>query len=169
MASIIQLEKWYLDENGDITGWVPQQLHTSDLYSALRTSPLKDCYTGKTNGVQLYSDDGKSAVNGICIEYQYTIPLTQLKQRKVKWQWQGTYNGIIVEFNIENHIQEYKEVERQTLQQIIDIIKKLNEPPTYYPHNFRISEGIVLCQQCGELLSDLKKTTAASSKGCVKL
>jgi hypothetical protein len=158
----ILLEKWHLAENGSITAWVPQKLHTSSLYSALRTSPL---YTGKTNGV--HSDDGRSAVDGLCIEYQYIIPLTQLKQRKVKWQWQGFYEDIILEFGIEQHIYEYTYQEKQTLKQINDIINKLNEPPkAYYPHNFRLSEGVVLCQQCGEFLSDLKTTFR---KGCAKL
>jgi hypothetical protein len=166
------IEKWHLAENGIITAWVPQKLHTSNLYSALRTSPLKPCYTGKTNGIQLYStsDDGISVVDGISIEYEYSIPLTQLKQRKVKWQWQGLYDThLVIEFDIEKHIQEYKDGQSQTLQQINDIIKKLNEPPKteYYPHNFRLSEGIVLCQQCGELLADLKKTTFG--KGCAKI
>jgi hypothetical protein len=157
----IQLEKWHLADNGSITGWVPQKLHTSDLYSALRTSPLKACYTGKTNGIQLHntSDDGFSIVDGLTIEYQYSIPLTQLKQRKVKWQWQGLYNDIIVEFNIEQHIYEYTYEQKQTLKEINDIITKLNEPPKakYLLHNFRLSECIILCQNCGELLADLKK------------
>jgi len=157
----ILLEKWYLAENGSITAWVPQKLHTSNLYSGLRTSPLKPCYTGKTYSSHLYSTsvDGHSVVDGLSIEYEYCIPLTHLKQRKVKWQWQGYYANILVEFGIEQHIQEHKTDQRQTLQQIIDIIKKLNEPPKapHRSHNFRLSEGIVLCQQCGEFLVDLKK------------
>ena len=162
MTSTIQLEKWYLAENGDISAWVPQKLHTSKLYSGLRTSQLKPCYTGKTNGIQQYktSVDGLSVVDGIAIEYQYIIPLTQLKQRKVKWQWQGLYdNEHVVEFNIEQHMQEYKEEVRQTLKEINDIIAKLNEPPKvkHLLHNFRLSEGVVLCQQCGEFLTVLKK------------
>jgi hypothetical protein len=158
------VEKWHLAENGSITAWVPQKLHTSSLYSALRTSPLKPCYTGKTNGVN--STEGQPQTDDI--EYEYTIPLTELKQRKVKWQWQGIYEDVIVEFGIEQHIYEYTYQEKQTYKQINDIINKLNEPPkAYYPHNFRLSEGVVLCQQCGEFLSDIKKTTFR--KGCAKL
>jgi hypothetical protein len=158
MTSTIQLEKWYLAENGDISAWVPQKVHTSELYS----SQLRPCYTGKTNGIQQYSTsaDGLSVVDGIAIEYQYIIPLTQLKQRKVKWQWQGLYNNaIVVEFNIELHMQEYKQEQRQTLKEINDIITKLNEPPKakHMLHHFRVSEGHVLCQHCGEFLADLKK------------
>jgi len=152
----ILLEKWHLAANGDITAWVPQVLHNSKPYAE-----LKACYTGRTYGSQVYdiSIDGLNAVNGISIDYEYCIPLTHIKQRKVKWQWQGLYdNKVVIEFNIEQHIQEtnHKAVQMQTLKELIEIITKLNEPK-YRLHNFRLSEGIVLCQHCGELLADLKK------------
>ena len=157
----ILIKKWHLASNGNITIWVPHNKHNSVTYE-----PLNACYTGHTNG---YSTE-----NGIMVDYEYTIPLTQLKKRKVKWQWQGLYTNkndkdLIVEFNIEQHIQEEiysKPDQRQSLKEINDIINKLNEPPNYIPHNFRLSEGIVLCQQCGELLADLK--TTALGKGCAK-
>jgi hypothetical protein len=161
--STILIKKWHLAGNGNITTWVPHNKHNSKTYA-----PLNACYTGHTNG---YSTE-----NGIMVDYEYTIPLTQLKQRKVKWQWQGLYTNkndkdIIIEFNLEQHVQEEitsKPDQMQSLKEINDIINKLNEPPKtiYVPHNFRISEGIVLCQHCGELLSELKKTSPG--KGCMK-
>ena len=159
----ILLEKWYLGADGCITAWVPHILHTSKLYAALRTSPLKDCYTGKTHGSHVYETtiDGLSAVNGITVEYEYSIPLTNLKQRKLKWQWQGLYKNMVIDFNLEQHIQETNghHDQNQTLKEITDIIAKLNEPPKvkYQLHHFRVSEGLVLCQHCGEFLADLKK------------
>ncbi len=155
----ILIKKWHLAANGNITTWVPHNKHNSMTYA-----PLNACYTGHTNG---YSTD-----NGIMVDYEYTIPLTQIKKRKVKWQWQGLYTNkndkdLIVEFNIEQHIQEEiysKPDQRQTLKEINDIINKLNEPiqKKYQPHNFRLSEGIVLCQQCGEFLTELKKANLPS-------
>ena len=158
ISKTILIEKWHLAANGNITTWVPHSKHNSVTYAALNT-----CYTGHTNG---YSTE-----NGIMVDYEYTIPLTQLKQRKVKWQWQGLYKDIIIEFNLEQHVQEEitsKPDQIQSLKEINDIINKLNEPPKaiYIPHIFRISEGTVLCQHCGELLSDLKKTSPG--KGCMK-
>ncbi len=160
----ILIKKWHLAPSGNITTWVPHNKHNSVTYA-----PLNACYTGHTNG---YSTE-----NGIMVDYEYTIPLTQIKKRKVKWQWQGLYTNkndkdLIVEFNIEQHIQEEmysKPDQRQSLKEINDIINKLNEPiqQKYQPHNFRLSEGIVLCQQCGELLSDLKIT--AIGKGCTRI
>ena len=158
----ILIKKWHLAPNGNITTWVPHTIHNSVTYA-----PLIKCYTGHTNG---YSTE-----NGIMVDYEYTIPLTQIKKRKVKWQWQGLYTkndkDLIVEFGIEQHIQEEfysKPDQNQTLKEINDIIDKLNEPiiKKYQPHNFRLSEGIVLCQHCGELLADLK--TTALGKGCAK-
>ena len=159
----IFIKKWHLAANGNITTWVPHNKHNSVTYE-----PLSACYTGHTNGY--------STGNGIMVDYEYTIPLTQLKQRKVKWQWQGLYTNkndkdIIIEFNLEQHVQEEitsKPDQMQSLKEINDIINKLNEPPKaiYIPHNFRISEGIVLCQHCGGLLSELKAT--GLGKGCVK-
>ena len=161
----ILVGKWHLAENGTLSAWIPHTQHVSQAYL-----PLKACYTSQTKSSHLYDvHDGISIVDGITIEYAYTIPLTQLKQRKVKWQWQGLYGDLVVEFNIEQHEQEdinSKPEQRQSLKDINDIIAKLNAEK-YVPHNFRISEGIVLCQHCGELLSDLKKTTF--SKGCAKL
>jgi hypothetical protein len=150
----ILLEKWYLADNGTITCWIQQHHYSYNI--------LKPCYSGKTNGFQIYgtSADGHSVVDGLGIEYEFIIPLTQLKQRKVKWQWQGLYNNtLMIHFNIEQHIQESKHEQRQTLKEINDIISKLNEPPKakYILHNFRLSEGIVLCQHCGEFLTELKK------------
>ena len=160
----IQVGKWHLAENGTLSAWIPHTQHVSQAYS-----PLKSCYTNQTKSSHLYDVlDGISVVDGITIEYAYTIPLTQLKQRKVKWQWQGLYGDVVIEFNIEQHEQEdinSKPEQRQSLKDINDIIAKLNAEK-YVPHNFRISEGIVLCQHCGELLSDLKKTTGG--KGCAK-
>jgi hypothetical protein len=156
---IILLEKWHLHANGTINAWVSHSLHHLKYYESLNA-----CYTGRTYGRQAENST-------ILIEYEYTIPLTQLKQRNVKWQWQGIYSDdIIVEFNIEQHIQEYPEYkpeQAQSLKEITAIISKLNEPvkEIYIPHNFRISEGVVLCQHCGELLSDLKTTF---KKGCAK-
>ena len=159
----ILIKKWHLAANGNITTWVPHNKHNSKTYA-----PLNACYTGHTNG---YSTE-----NGIMVDYEYTIPLTQLKQRKVKWQWQGLYTNkndkdIVIEFNIEQHVQEEitsKPDQMQSLKEINDIINKLNEPPKaiYIPHNFRISEGTVLCQHCGGLLSELKAT--GLGKGCMK-
>jgi len=159
----ILIKKWHLAPNGNITTWVPHTIHNSVTYA-----PLNKCYTGHTNGY--------STANGIMVDYEYTIPLTQIKKRKVKWQWQGLYTNkndkdLIVEFNIEQHIQEEiysKPDQMQSLKEINDIINKLNEPvqKKYQPHNFRLSEGIVLCQQCGEFLSDLKTTFG---KGCANL
>ncbi len=154
----ILIKKWHLAANGHITSWVPHSKHNSVNYA-----PLNKCYTGHTNG---YSTE-----NGIMVDYEYTIPLTQIKKRKVKWEWQGLYKDLIIEFNLEQHIQEEmysKPDQNQTLKEINDIINKLNEPiiKRYQPHNFRISEGIVLCQHCGELLADLK--TTALGKGCAK-
>ena len=159
---VIQVEKWHLAENGSLTAWIPHTQHVSQEYLSLRP-----CYTEQTQSSHLYNvHDGISIVDGISIEYAYTIPLTQLKQRKMKWQWQGLYGDLVVEFNIEQHLHEdsnSKHEQKQTLQQINDIITKLNAEK-YVPHNFRISEGIVLCQHCGELLSDIKKNTGV--KGC---
>jgi hypothetical protein len=164
----IQVGKWHLAENGTLSAWIPHTQHVSQIYL-----PLKACYTGQTQSSHLYEYDvnnGISVVDGITIEYAYTIPLTQLKQRKVKWQWQGLYVAdVVIEFNIEQHIQEdsnSKPEQRQTLKEINELIAKLNAEK-YVPHNFRISEGIVLCQHCGELLSELKKTTGG--KGCYNL
>ncbi len=154
----IVLEKWHLAENGYITAWVPKSLHSSKSFAL-----LKLCYSGNTNGLQIYktSADGVSVSPTFVVEYEYIIPLTKIKQWKVKWQWQGVYavDYLILEFNIETHIQEYKEEPRQTLKELIDIINKLNEPPKipHRSHNFRLSEGIVMCQQCGEFLVNLKK------------
>ena len=150
----ILIKKWYLAANGNITTWVPHTIHNSVTYA-----PLNKCYTGHTNGY--------STANGIMVDYEYTIPLTQLKQRKVKWKWQGMYNEICIEFNLEQHIQEEfysKPDQKQSLKEINDIINKLNEPiiKRYQPHNFRLSEGIVLCQQCGEFLTELKKANLPS-------
>ncbi len=150
----ILIKKWHLAPNGNITTWVPHTIHNSVTYA-----PLIKCYTGHTNGY--------STANGIMVDYEYTIPLTQIKKRKVKWQWQGLYNDLIIEFNIEQHIQEEfysKPDQRQTLKEINDIINKLSEPiiKKYQPHNFRLSEGIVLCQHCGELLTELKKVNLPS-------
>ncbi len=155
----IIINKWHLAPNGNITTWVPHNKHNS-----LTFKPLNACYTGHTNGY--------STGNGIMIDYEYTIPLTQLKKRKVKWQWQGLYTNkndkdVIIEFSIEEHVQEdlhSKPDQRQTLKEITDIINKLNEPvqQKYQPHNFRLSEGIVLCQHCGEFLADLKKANLPS-------
>jgi hypothetical protein len=155
----ILIKKWHLASNGNITTWVPHNKHNSLTFKALNA-----CYTGHTNGY--------STGNGIMIDYEYTIPLTQLKKRKVKWQWQGLYTNkndkdIIIEFNIEEHVQEdlhSKPDQQQTLKEITDIINKLNEPiqQKYQPHNFRLSEGIVLCQHCGEFLTDLKKANLPS-------
>ncbi len=160
----ILIKKWHLAPNGNITTWVPHTIHNSVTYA-----PLIKCYTGHTNGY--------STANGIMVDYEYTIPLTQIKKRKVKWQWQGLYtnkndNDLIVEFNIEQHIQEEiysKPDQNQSLKEINDIINKLNEPiiKKYQPHNFRLSEGTILCQHCGELLADLK--TTAIGKGCAKV
>ena len=141
----ILIKKWHLAANGNITTWVPHNKHNSVTYAELNA-----CYTGHTNG---YSTE-----NGIMVDYEYTIPLTQMKQRKVKWQWQGMYKDIVIEFNIEQHVQEEmnsKPDQRQSLKE------------KYIPHNFRISEGIVLCQHCGELLSELKKTSPG--KGCSRI
>jgi len=159
----ILIKKWHLAANGNITTWVPHNKHNSVTYA-----PLNACYTGHTNG---YSTE-----NGIMVDYEYTIPLTQIKKRKVKWQWQGLYTNkndkdLIIEFNLDHHIQEEmysKPDQNQSLKEINDIINKLNEPiiKRYQPHNFRLSEGTVLCQQCGELLADLK--TTALGKGCAK-
>jgi|GEM_PF-7067379 len=161
---VIQVEKWHLAENGSLTAWIPHTQHVSHAYL-----PLRPCYTEQTHSSHLYNvHDGISIVDGINIEYAYTIPLTQLKQHKMKWQWQGLYGDLVVEFNIEQHLHEdsnSKPEQKQTLQQINDIIAKLNAEK-YVPHNFRISEGIVLCQHCGELLADLKKNT--KGKGCAK-
>ena len=161
----IQVGKWHLAADGSLSAWIPHTQHISKPYL-----PLKVCYTGQTQSLHLYEVvDGISLVDGISIEYMYILPLTQLKQRKVKWQWQGLYGELVIEFNLEQHIQENinsKPDQNQTLKDINDIIAKLNVEK-YIPHNFRISEGIVLCQHCGELLSDLKKTTF--SKGCAKL
>jgi hypothetical protein len=153
----IVLEKWHLAENGYITAWVPKQLHSSKPFAG-----LKSCYSGNTNGLQIYktSEDGLSVAPSFVVEYEYIIPLKKIKQWKVKWQWQGVYiDDLILGFNIETHIQEYKDEPRQTLKELIDIINKLNEPPKvpHRSHNFRLSEGIVMCQQCGEFLADLKK------------
>ncbi len=155
----ILIKKWHLAPNGNITTWVPHTIHNSVTYA-----PLIKCYTGHTNG---YSTE-----NGIMVDYEYTIPLTQIKKRKVKWQWQGLYTNkndkdLIIEFGIEQHIQEEfysKPDQNQTLKEINDIIDKLNEPiiKKYQPHNFRLSEGIVLCQHCGELLTELKKANLPS-------
>ena len=155
----ILIKKWHLAANGNITTWVPHNKHNSVTYA-----PLNACYTGHTNGY--------STANGIMVDYEYTIPLTQIKKRKVKWQWQGLYTNkndkdLIIEFNIEQHIQEEiysKPDQKQSLKEINDIINKLNEPvlKKYQPHNFRFSEGIVLCQQCGEFLADLKKANLPS-------
>ena len=155
----IVIKKWNLAANGHITTWVPHNKHNSLTFKA-----LNECYTGHTNGY--------STRNGIMVDYEYTIPLTQLKKRKVKWQWQGLYTNktdkdLIIEFNIEEHVQEdlhSKPDQRQTLKEITDIINKLNEPvqKKYQPHNFRLSEGIVLCQNCGEFLADLKKENLPS-------
>ena len=155
----ILIKKWHLAANGHITSWVPHNKHNSVTYE-----PLNKCYTGHTNGY--------STQDGIMVDYEYTIPLTQIKKRKVKWQWQGLYtnkndNDIIIEFNIDQHIQEEmysKPDQNQTLKEINDIINKLNEPiiKKYQPHNFRLSEGIVLCQHCGELLTELKKANLPS-------
>jgi len=161
----ILVGKWHLAENGTLSAWIPHAQHISQAYL-----PLKPCYTSQTKSSHLYDvHDGISIVDGISIEYMYILPLTQLKQRKVKWQWQGLYGNIVIEFNIEQHEQEdinSKPEQRQTLKEINDIIAKLNAEK-YIPHNFRISEGIVLCQHCGELLSELKKTTGG--KGCYNL
>jgi hypothetical protein len=148
----ILVKKWHLAANGNITTWVPHNKHHSKTYEA-----LNKCYTGHTNGY--------SSVNGI--DYEYTIPLTRLKQRKMKWQWQGFYEDLIIEFNLEGHVQEdphSKLDQGQTIQEIRDIINKLNESvqKKYQPHNFRLSEGIVLCQHCGEFLADLKKANLPS-------
>lgn len=150
----IHIKKWHLAPNGNITTWVPHNKHNSLTFKA-----LNECYTGHTNGY--------STGNGIMIDYEYTIPLTQIKKRKVKWQWQGLYKDLIIEFNIEQHVQEdlhSKPDQQQTLKEITDIINKLNEPvqQKYQPHNFRLSEGIVLCQHCGEFLADLKKANLPS-------
>ena len=152
--STILIKKWHLAANGNITSWVPHNKHNSVTYE-----PLNKCYTGHTNG---YSTE-----NGIMVDYEYTIPLTQIKKRKVKWQWQGLYKDLIIELNIDQHIQEEmysKPDQNQTLKEINDIIGKLNEPiiKKYQPHNFRLSEGIVLCQHCGELLTELKKANLPS-------
>lgn len=156
MATIFVLEKWHLAENGSLTAWIPHAQHVSNAYL-----PMRPCYTGETQC---------SHVDGISIEYGYIIPLTQIKQRKVKWKWEGLYDdNLLIEFNIEQHQQEAlnsKHDQRQTLKEINEIIAKLNTEK-YIPHNFRISEGIVLCQHCGELLADLKKTTFVV-KGCAK-
>jgi hypothetical protein len=159
----IQVEKWHLAADGSLSAWIPHTQHVSPAYLSLRP-----CYTGQTQSSHLYNvHDGISIVDGISIEYMYTLPLTELKQRKVKWQWQGLYGtDVIIEFNIEQHLPEdssSKPEQKQTLQQINAIIAKLNAEK-YVPHHFRISEGIVLCQHCGELLSELKKTTGG--KGC---
>lgn len=156
----ILLEKWHLAANGNLTAWLPQKLHMSKL-SAAAVILKEACYTGRTHGLHLYnvsSDGTPKEVDGISVEYEYCIPLTELMQRKVKWQWQGLYHGsIVIEFNLEGHIQEHsdKESDRQTMQVINAIIANLNAPNRL--HNFRISEGTVLCQHCGELLADLKK------------
>ena len=165
---VIQLEKWYLAENGEITAWIPQDFHTSSSYSGLKAC----CYTGISNKIQVYcnSVDGLSIIDDeFIIEYEYIIPLTKLKQRNVKWKWQGLYAKQEVEFGIEEHIQENKPEKKQTLQEINAIIAKLNEPPKikYRPHNFRLSEGIILCQQCGEFLADLKKEKPDSLPPCL--
>ena len=166
MTESIRLEKWHLAADGTITAWVPQKLHHSKSYA-----PLKDCYTGRTHGLHLYSVsvDGRSEVDGISVEYEYSIPLTHLKQRAVKWQWQGLYNAGVVEFNLEQHIQETTPAghSEQTLKQLTDIISNLNLNATVTKyHNFKISQGIVLCQHCGELLEDLKKL---KMPGCLAL
>jgi hypothetical protein len=153
------LDKWHLAENGTLTGWVPHNLHGSKQYQQIRS-----CYNGRTHGSHLYatSDDGHSVIEGVEIEYEYTLQLIYLKQRNVKWKWQGLYDAdIVVEFDFERHIQEYQQCkpeQAQTLKQINDIITKLNEPPKekFQLHNFRLSEGTVLCQHCGSLLSELK-------------
>ena len=159
----IVLEKWHLAENGSITAWLMHTEHVSSKYTV-----LKKCYTGKTNSSHVYGTvDGRSVVAGVSIIYEYTIPLTQLKKRDVKWHWEGKYNDLVIEFNIEQHCQETSEDNKQTLKQINDIIAKLNEPPKakYQPHNFRLSEDIVLCQHCGEFLSELKKTNFPACLG----
>ena len=153
----ILIKKWHLAPNGNITTWVPHNKHHSKTYAL-----LNKCYTGHTNGY--------SSVNGI--DYEYTIPLTHLKQRKMKWQWQGLYEDLIIEFNLEGHVQEdphSKQDQVQTIQEIRDIINKLNESvqKKYQPHNFRLSEGIVLCQHCGEFLSDLKKKNPNYLPSCL--
>ena len=149
----ILLEKWHLSENGTINAWVPHSIHHINYYE-----PLNACYTGRTYGRQ-----STDMTNTITIEYEYIIPVTQIKHRKVKWQWQGLYSdSIIVEFNLEQHIQEYPECKSeqvQSIKEINEIISKLNEPAKKknIPHNFRLSQGVVLCQYCGEFLTDLKK------------
>lgn len=154
----IHVENWFLDENGNLLAWIPHVTHTSSFYSTMR-----HCYTGQTKSSHQYtnSEDGITIVDGISIEYEYKIPLTQIKQRKVKWQWHGLYTDIVIEFNIEQHCQEYENIrppmEKQSLKEINDIIAKLNIEK-YFPHNFRVSEGMVLCQFCGEFLADIKKT-----------
>lgn len=159
----ILVEKWHLAVNGIITAWVSHEDHNSKQFAT-----LKSCYTSKTNGIQLYKTPelGLTIPDRIAIEYEYSIPLIQLKQRKVKWQWQGVYSSleddVILEFNIEQHIQEHNAGQTQTLKEINDIIAKLNEIK-YRPHNFRLSEGSVLCQHCGELLVDLKKKKKTDS------
>ena len=140
--------KWYLAENGSITCWLPHNQHVSKCYAA-----LKPCYTGKTHSI--------TRSDGIMIDYEYIIPLTQLrKQGSIKWKWQGMYKDILVKFNFEQHRQEQQSIQEsypeQSLNQLNEIIDKLGKEK-HNLHLFRISEGTVLCQHCGELLSDLKK------------
>jgi hypothetical protein len=92
----------------------------------------------------------------------------------VKWKWQGLYANTytyIIEFNYETHRQEQENapMHEQTLLDINEIILKLNTPPKekYQPHNFRLSEGIVLCQHCGEFLAALRKEKTDKLPSCL--
>ena len=158
-TTTLHFKKWHLDANGHITAWVSHAQHLSPAYQ-----DLKPCYTGRTHSAHMYDiENGQTVVVGnLMIEYEYTVPLTQIKQREVKWKWQGFYaNTYIIEFNYETHRQEQENapMHEQTMPQINEIILKLNAPPKekYQPHNFRLSEGIVLCQHCGQFLAALQK------------
>jgi hypothetical protein len=170
-TTTLHFKKWHLAANGHITAWVPHMQHLSTAFQ-----DLKSCYTGRTHSAHMYDvENGQSVVVGnLMIEYEYTVPLTQIKQREVKWKWQGLYANTytyIIEFNYETHRQEQENapMHEQTLLDINEIILKLNTPPKekYQPHNFRLSEGIVLCQHCGEFLAALRKEKTDKLPSCL--
>lgn len=169
---IMLLNNWFLANNGIITAWVPKAQHCSKAHE-----PLKHCHTaGRTSSFMKPGDMAQpdnmampgDTAKQLSIEYEYTIPLSGMKKISDD-VWCGFYQQVYVEFAFANHkqaqvlgINQFMNIGKQTREEIDAIVARLAVPEykkttKHRFHNFRVSAGLVLCNQCGEFLADIKK------------
>jgi hypothetical protein len=173
-SRVIIIVNWTLSPENIITAWIPKDLHISQPYTK-----IKSCYTGRTTGEII---DNRLEV---LYEYKMQVTnLTKIKDddcdnchncHNCDVYWQGYYNNHLVAFdfstrnkNLKYNIQTIQEIDgivsASSMSKITPIVETdtittttttTTTTTSHRYHKFKLSECIVLCEQCGYTQADL--------------